>query len=157
MSDPVTEDLITVHILGLPLDLRQRATEHAEELHREFTLLAQQVDRGDAGLPTRLVELMRALRGRYNAFTAEQEDELDAATAAGRTTIDLTFRVPRHVADAASAIGALLEEADAYCREGRHLLTLATPADLVAYRHWFLGEFIAQSSGAPPTPWPAAG
>jgi hypothetical protein len=149
------EPLISVEIIGLPLDLRERAIEHAEELRREFTLIAGQLERGEGSVPHRLVELIKVLRGRYTSFTAEQEDALDAAVAAGRSSIDLTFRVPRPAAEAASAIGALMDEADEYCREGKHLLTLATPADLAAYRHWFLGQFIEQGAGAPPTPWPA--
>jgi hypothetical protein len=154
--DGRSEPLVTIRIVGLPLALRARAAEHAEELRREFALLAGQAERDESSVPHRLVELTRALRGRYTAFTAEQEDEMDAALAAGRAGVDLTFRVPRHVAEAARAFGDLMDEADDYCREGRHLLTLATPPDLIAYRRWFLGQFIDQSAGALPRPWPAA-
>jgi hypothetical protein len=48
----------------------------------------------------------------------------------------------------------MLDEADEFCRQGKHLLTLATPPDLRRYRQWFLGEFVAQIGGRPPTPWP---
>jgi hypothetical protein len=46
----------------------------------------------------------------------------------------------------------MLEEADEYCRSDQ-LLTLATPPTLVAFRRWYLGEFIAQIDGRPPQPW----
>lgn len=47
----------------------------------------------------------------------------------------------------------LLAQADDYCRQGE-LLTVAPPADAVAFRQWFLGEFASQIDGAPPRPWP---
>ena len=48
----------------------------------------------------------------------------------------------------------MLDEADRYCRQGRHLLTLATPDDLLAYRRWYLREIAEQLAGAAPVPWP---
>ncbi len=48
----------------------------------------------------------------------------------------------------------MLDEADAYCRQGSHLLTLQTPPDQRAFRTWFLAEFLSQLAGGPPTPWP---
>ena len=49
---------------------------------------------------------------------------------------------------------AMLDEADEFCRHS-DLLTLATPADLVAFRRWFLGEIIRQLDGGAPRPWDA--
>jgi hypothetical protein len=152
-----TPELATVLIIGLPLDLHARAAEHGEELRREFTLIAAQLQHeGSASVPRRLVELIDTLRGRYAGFSTDQEDALEAAIAAGRSSIDLTFRVPADVGEAAVALGAMLDDADEYCREGKHLLTLATPPDLVAYRQWYLGQFIEQSRGGPPAPWTPA-
>ena len=93
------------------------------------------------------------LQREFGGFTTEQEDAFDEALRAGVPTIDLTFRVPPTVAEAAVAIGEMLDEADEYCREGRHLLTLATPPDLVAYRRWYLQQFVDQVAGHPPAPW----
>ena len=50
----------------------------------------------------------------------------------------------------------MLEEADDYCRRGDHLLTLATPEEERRFRRWFIGEFVDQIEGKPPTPWPGA-
>jgi hypothetical protein len=47
----------------------------------------------------------------------------------------------------------MLDEADAFCRGG-DLLMLATPDDQVAFRRWFLAEFVTQLGGGAPTPWP---
>ena len=48
----------------------------------------------------------------------------------------------------------MLDEADAYCREGAHLLTVATPPEELRFRRWFISEFVVQVGGAAPTPWP---
>jgi hypothetical protein len=153
---PEGEDtLVAVQLLGIPMDLHARATEHGEELQREFTLITQGRERSDNGteMPRRLLALIATLQGNYSAFTTEQEDLVEAAIQSGQPTLDLTFHVPASVSDAAVALGALLDEADDYCREGKHLLTLATPPELVAYRRWYLREFVDQVAGAPPKPW----
>lgn len=155
MTDPSAVPMVTVQVLGLPVALHARATEHGEELQREFTLITQGREQGDesSAMPRRLLTLIAGLQGSYSGFTVEQEDLLDQAIRSGRPTLDLTFRVPASVSDAAVALEALLDEADAYCREGKHLLTLATPPDLVAYRRWYLHEFVDQIAGAAPKPW----
>jgi hypothetical protein len=51
------------------------------------------------------------------------------------------------------ALGAILDEVDELCRQGQYLLTLATPPDLVAYRHWLLEEFTRQIAGQEPVAW----
>jgi hypothetical protein len=147
--------LATVRLLGIPLKLHARATEHGEELQREFALIAQGRERSDnrTDMPRRLLSLIATLQGDYSAFTGEQEDLLENAIRSGQSTLDLTFRVPAGAAEAAAALEALLDEADDYCREGKHLLTLATPSDLLAYRRWYLREFVDQIRGAAPKPW----
>ncbi|MCW2621219.1 MAG: ATP-binding protein, partial [Frankiales bacterium] len=47
---------------------------------------------------------------------------------------------------------AQMEEADSYCAAGV-LMTLPTPPDQRALREWYLGEFVRQGRGLPPTPW----
>ena len=155
MTETGSEELITVHVLGLPTRLQVQAQQQNDELTRELMLVAEQMrQRGDAAeLPVRFVELVGALSGRYAMFTAEQEAQLTAAIAAGEPTIDLTYTLPASAAAAAGALGEILDEADDYCRQGRLLLTLATPPELVAYRRWFLDQFVAQAGGAAPVAW----
>jgi hypothetical protein len=147
--------LVDVELRRLPVELQARAVEHAQELQREFLLIAEGLQHVEAppALPRRLLDLVEALQREFGGFTVEQENALDQAVAAGVPTIDLRFRVPRGAAEAAAAIGQMLDEADEYCREGRHLLTLATPPDLVAYRRWYLQQFVDQIAGSAPTPW----
>jgi hypothetical protein len=143
--------LVTVSILGLPAGLHQRAQAHSDELMREFRLLTEQMrSEGPGHLPARLVTLVDSLGDRYSVFTEEQEDQLDAAIAAGESEIDVSYVLPAHAAQAAADLGTVLDEADDFCRSGQHLLTLATPPDCLAYRRWFLDEFIRQVAGEEP-------
>jgi len=135
-------ELVEVRLLQLPVALWERAQEHGDELIREFTLMAADGDRGAAlEVPARLTGLIQQLTARYGGFTAEQE-------------VELTFQVPAAAAKAAADLGQMLDAADGYCRAGQHLLTLATPAQSVTFRRWYLDQFIGQIGGALPTPWP---
>jgi len=156
-DDALAEDLITVEIVGLPVAVQLEAQQQNDELTRELVLVAEQLrQEGDsAALPVRFVEVVGTLSTRYSMFTAEQEQQLSAALAAGDSTVDLVYRVPASVGPAAASLGAILDEVDDYCREGRLLLTLETPAPLVTYRRWFLDQFVEQSQGRPAVSWPA--
>lgn len=148
-------DLITVEVLGLPLDVAARAQEHHDGLMREFVLIRGGLDQEpeQAPLPARLLDLMTHLSGQYSPFTVEQDAQLADALASGEATVDLTFRVPAGIAQAVQALDTMLDEADDYCRRGDYLLTLATPPELVAYRRWLLFQFADQAAGAAPTRW----
>ena len=119
------------------------------------TLIAEQLRRQGAHgeLPVRLVALVEHLTSQYAGSSQEQEQQLEDAYESGSETVDLTYELPFSAAEGARALGEMLDEADEYCREGKHLLTLATPPDLLAYRRWFLSEFIEQAVGRAPTPW----
>jgi len=150
-----TEGLVDVHLLGLPVAVHQLATEHADELKREFALLrVQQADEETPDVPARLLDLMDSLEQRFSGFTDATQSELDAAIDEGRERIDLVFRVPPEVKEGVQQLEALLDEADAFCRSGTSLLTLAAPPAAIAYRTWYLGEFARQAEGEPATPWP---
>lgn len=147
--------LLTVHIVGLPLAVQSRAQQHSDELIRELTLVAESLRQNgnSGGLPVRLIEVVDELTRTYSGFTVEQEQQLADARAAGQETVDLTYRLPGSVVDAVRALGDVLDEADDYCRAGQHLLTLSTPPELVVFRRWFLDEFVRQGAGLPPQSW----
>jgi hypothetical protein len=155
VDDVFAEDLITVEIVGLPVDVQLEAQQQNDELTRELVLVAEQLrQEGDsAALPVRFVELVGALSTRYSMFTAEQEQQFRAAIGSGVDRLDMTYRVPRSAAAAAAHLGEVLDEVDDYCRRGKLLLTLATPARLVTYRRWFLDQFVSQAAGGPPVSW----
>ncbi|MGZ4614330.1 MAG: hypothetical protein ACXV4A_02105 [Actinomycetes bacterium] len=153
--------VVTVRILELPVDVFAAAQQQNDELMREFALMADGLvsddpDHASRPLPARLIAIVGAFSGSYGAFTGAPEDRLAAAVRDGEAVIDeLVYEVPASAAAAATQLGALLDEADDYCRAGQHLLTLATPPELVAFRRWFLDEFEQQVAGRPPTPWPS--
>lgn len=151
------DGLVPVHVVDLPVALHVRAREHTDGLRREFRLLAEYLrQQGRTSVvPTRLVDLVQGLSATYGGFTSEQRDLVERAIAEGRESLTLTFRVPAQAADAARALGAILDEADEYCRAGDHLLTLAAPPDVVAYRRWYVRQFVDQIAGQPPQPFGA--
>ena len=155
VDDALAEDLITVEIVGLPVDVQLEAQQKTDELTRELVLVAEQLrQEGDsAALPVRFVELVGTLSTRYSMFTAEQEQQLRTAIETGAERLDMTYRVPRSAATAAAHLGDILDEVDEYCRRGKLLLTLATPQKLVTYRRWFLDQFVSQAAGGPPVSW----
>lgn len=149
-----TPQLIEVRILSLPVPILQETREHGDGMMREFALI-QLSEADDHGVPRELLELADELKNRFSGFTAGTEAELAAAEASAATEIDLVYKVPAEVSDACIRLGSLLAEADDYCRAGRHLLTLVTPPEAVAFRTWFLEEFVHQVAGEDPVPWPA--
>jgi hypothetical protein len=146
-------ELVEVRLIALPLEEQQLASEHFDELMREFALIRDDVD---SPVPGHLLELREALVRDFDAFAAAARVEIDAAAARGDDSVDVRYLVPAAAGPAAAALGDLLGEADAFCRAGEHLLTLATPGRAVRYRRWFLGEFSRQIAGEPPLPWSAS-
>lgn len=144
-----------VHLKGVPLDIWRDATDHADELTREMQLLAVRYegDEPHRHVPTRLTELVTVLSQRFAGISDEQGQQMAAAADAGLASIDVTYYLPAEAAEASATLGAILDEADEFCRSGE-LLTLATPPEAKLYREWFLGEIVAQLGGAEPTPWP---
>jgi hypothetical protein len=153
----MSDELVTVQLLGLPVPLQGRVEEHSAELTRELLLIGEQMRQqgNHAGLPARLVTLVEQVTSEYAVFTGDQEQQLADAIGRGVDAIDLTYRVPASVGAAARALDDILDEADEYCRAGEHLLTLPTPPDLVTYRHWFLDQFVGQTAGRDPVPFSA--
>ncbi len=94
-------------------------------------------------------EKKRKVYDRFGSYS----DQLADAAARGSAELDLHYRVPAAVGPAARHLGELLDEADRYCTEGQHLLTLAAPEELVRLRWWFLDQFIEQPQGRPPVAW----
>lgn len=149
---PFTGPLHQVRLVGLPLDLLDRAQKNSADLMREFALIDNPHPDSQQDVPARLLGIVHMLRHRFSGFTEGPDAKMRAARARGDKTLDVVFELPVEAAAAATQLDGLLDEAEEYCRRGE-LLTLATPDDLVALRRWYLGEFNAQLSGAPPTPW----
>ncbi len=150
MTETRTE-LVEVRLLEVPLDVLARARERKDGLTREFALIATSLP-SDA-VPARLLRLARDLRSRYGGHTMGPQEQIDNAMDRGEQSIDVAFTVPAAARHAAVELLRVLDEADDFCRSG-DLLMLAAPPELVRFRQWYLGEFIRQIDGEPPTPWP---
>ncbi len=150
-----TDGIVEVRLLRLPLDIWQRSQEHVDGLLREFAFITQD-EEARAATPGRLLALVKELSAGYGGFSAEPRRVMEAAVDRNESEIDLSYHVPPAAGPAAQQLGDMLDEADEYCRRGDHLLTLATPPEELRFRRWFIGEFVDQINGAPPTPWPGA-
>lgn len=160
MSAPALSPSVEIHILELPVPLAARAQQHVDELMREFALIQsgtpEPADSDHPAVPARLLELVDTLTTRFAGVNDDARDRLEAAIDRGDEVIaDHVLLLPPEAAPASEALGAMLDECDAYCAGGKDLLTLATPPDLLAYRRWYLSEVVAQLGGASPCPWPA--
>ena len=146
--------LVAVRILDLPLAVYCRASEHQDDLVREFTLVALDPDTIESRrtVPESFLALVDAIGRRYAGATSATDAVRDAAIARGADRVDLDYLVPAAVAPVCIELGAMLDLADEFCRS-EHLLTLETPPLARRFRDWFLGEFVAQINGAAPTPW----
>jgi anti-anti-sigma factor len=146
-------DLHEVHLLGVPLALHDRSAAHHDALLREFALIRSTERKGS--VPDRLLALLADLDGRYRTQRAGPTAVLEAARARGDDRVDLVYHVPSAIGATARELDDLLQEADAYCREGRHLMTVAAPADVILYRRWFISQFSDQLAGQPARAWDA--
>jgi anti-anti-sigma factor len=148
-------ELVQVHLLGFPVELHRRASEHSEALRRELAFVEHAHAAADAA-PARLEALTAELAGRYGELVTAQGEQIAAAIAAGEQSIDLRYELPGDIVDAVGHLGQLLDELDDLCREGA-LLTMVTPPDLLAFRRWLLGEIEGQiRERRPPRPWSEA-
>jgi ElaB/YqjD/DUF883 family membrane-anchored ribosome-binding protein len=157
VTTPTFGPPVEVHLLGLPVPVASRAQQHVEELLREFALVASGREAGDTEheVPGRLLQLIDALTQQFGGVNTEAEERLAAAIDAGDAVIeDHVMNLPPEAAPACVVLGDMLDEADDYCRRGKHLLTLATPDDCLHYRKWYLSDIVTQLEGGTPTSWP---
>lgn len=147
----MSDELVGVELLKLPLAVLGRASEHNLTLVRELALVHTADESGVA--PARLLWLSQHIDQRYEAFNAAPRQTLQKAIEGDESHVDVHYEVPAHAAVAAAELGAALDEVDDYCRNG-DLLTLVTPPEALTFRRWLLGEFVAQiQNGASPAPW----
>lgn len=145
-SAPAPDQLVTVHLLGVPLRLLLAGREHHDSLMREFRLLALE---GRTDGPARLVELTQLLGVRYGSAAARRDGDVDAALGRGEDSADLSYEVPREAAAPLQELDRLMSEVDELCRQEQLLTVARTPA-VQAFASWYLQQFIGQIEGRPP-------
>ncbi len=143
--------LVKIQLLDLPVEIHRLAGEHQEALRRELAFVEHA--QADDAAPARLRALTTELAERYGGLTQPQSERMRAAIDNGEESLDLEYELPPDVVDDAAHLADLLDELDQFCLDG-DLLTLVTPPDLLAYRRWFLDQFVEQvREGREPQPW----
>ena len=153
----MTEDLFDLRLLQVPLALRERSRQHGADLLREMELISLGRAAGTTHheLPQRLLELAQELERVYGPYVGANTDDLDAALDRGDDTMaEVLYHLPRSSLALVKHVDDIMREVDEYLRAGQELLTLAPPADVVAYRAWVTSEIQRQAAGERPTPWP---
>ncbi|GAB2854800.1 hypothetical protein GCM10027026_00630 [Myroides odoratimimus subsp. xuanwuensis] len=147
---PPPAELLPVEFKGLPLQLYLGYNRHYRELRRELRLLSL-AHQADYPLAKNLSELFDTFEREFRDSTGL--DAIERALRAGTSSVDLVVHVPPSTPNVINQMLDLLELADAFCRAQR-LLLLARSDAQQHFQRWFLGEFVRQSRGDAPAPWP---
>jgi anti-sigma regulatory factor (Ser/Thr protein kinase) len=143
---------VTVRLLGVPVRVLAASREHHDSLMREFRLLALAGRPAGQEVPARLVALTETLGVRFATARSRPDDDFDRAMERGLDTVDLTYEIPPEAADGGRQLEQLMTEADEFCRSAR-LITLARTPVMVSFARWYVGQFLDQAAGRPPTRW----
>lgn len=149
-------DAVEVSILGVPLDLYTGFQHHFRELRREVRLLSL-AHAEDYPLAASLSALFGTLeRQLLDGIGHGQLSGAIGTTSDGeRETADLHVRMPRSAAETVRRFLDMLDLIDEFCRQER-LLVLARSPEQIAFQRWFLGQYLTQAAGGPPTRWSVA-
>jgi anti-sigma regulatory factor (Ser/Thr protein kinase) len=143
------EDPVRIEIAEVPLDLYVAFQRHFRELRRELRLLALAHER-DYPLAKDLSDLFGALdRQLRKGIGLEQ---LEAAVGAGQATTRSDLVISATSVATMERFVEMLDLADEFCRQER-LLSLARSDEQRRFQQWYLGEFVRQGRGEPPTSW----
>lgn len=148
----MSTEMVTIRLIDFPIGLANRAGRHYEAIQREFALIHFSDDATKASVPARLLEVAERTRAALASGEIIDRDQVATSIEQGVGSITVDLRMPRVAGEAMAALVDLLVEADDFCREG-DLITVAMPEDCRQFREWFLGEFVRQIDGEPPTPW----
>lgn len=145
------QDLIRVHLVGVPVGLWHRGRVWFDGLLREFDILA--ADHGET-TPRELLEFVAETRERFSGFTDEPNTALEEAHRRGVESTDVDLYLPPVAAPVARDLWAHLARALEYCHSG-DLLTLTPDRELTRYLEWYLHEIARQLEGEAPRPFGA--
>jgi hypothetical protein len=136
-----------VRLLNVVVRDFEITSQYHDELMRELQLL-----QAGPSADGRLAELGRILVAEFSGFSPAIRNAVDDAAERGDTNVDISVRVPADLHFWLIKFRDHFREIDAFCEAGM-LLTLGSPLVAVAFREWFLGQFIAQLEGEEPTPY----
>ena len=145
-----TSPQMTVDLLGIPVDLLQKASEEYEGLFRELRLMKERADSGipsAAQLSDRLSVLVSDVGSRFNGFGPGMDENWQDVVDRKVATYDWHISLPQAAATACEYYSAMLDEADEFSRSAQ-LLTL--PASDYQHR----GPALVPLRAGQPAPWP---
>lgn len=143
VGDPV-EPRHTIELGDVPTDLLLEAKAHVDSIIREFALASAGAASGQTAAVS--ADMRRLIETVGNRFAGERESikrQAIAAASAGRERTWLVLTLPLSAADAGIEYLAALDEVDSYARAAR-LLTLETPPQHRAFRHWYISSLVGQ-------------
>ncbi|HSK07755.1 MAG TPA: STAS domain-containing protein [Acidimicrobiia bacterium] len=149
----IQDEKVQLQLVQVPIELWKQARAHQDAVRREMDLLRASAPADS--VPHRLMSLVEDFDARFGDINDRTWGDFTAAAEGGAEMTDLTIEMPLPAVGAARAMAAMMTEVDEFCRAGDHLMTLATPPELVALREWVLGELTRQiEQDADPLPWP---
>lgn len=146
-ADPAT--LVTVNLLGMPVELFAHLRRHFNEVGRELRLLS--ISDGDR-YPLAVAFAETYLQVEYERRQVLGLDVLERAMANRDEVVDLTYSTPPTAPETMARMEHLLDQVYDEL-SGKVLLSVQPPEVLVDLAHWYLGEFQRQPAGEEPTPW----
>jgi anti-sigma regulatory factor (Ser/Thr protein kinase) len=139
------EDVI-VHFHDVPVADYLALQEHNDALYRDVDLILIGCEEGLASqVPEDLVRLLHEMHNRFGPPSTNHRWAVEAAAAAGMTTIDLQEWVSQSIGESSEAYVKLLERIEAYAGSG-FLLIARPPERLLRLRRWFVEQVAAQTA-----------
>lgn len=150
-EDPVV-DPVRVTLLGVPRPLYSDYRHRYNEIRRELRLLALASEES--------YPIARSLSDLFTIFDQQVRigrgsDTLAEFVLSDDAKADLEFVVDRESIASIAQMIDVLELTETFARAER-LLTPAATAEQTAFRRWYLGEFVSQGRGRPPSRWKSA-
>jgi serine phosphatase RsbU (regulator of sigma subunit) len=143
---PVTRHTVTLG--DVPTSLLLSAKAHVDNLVREFTLAAHGAESNMSGeVPPHLASLIETVVYRFSEARQSIKRQALAAANQGLSHVRLELTLPASAADAGEDYLRALDEADSYCHAAR-LLTIESSPQHRLFRHWYVGELVAQLRAA---------
>ena len=143
-------ELRAVRLDNLPLRELLASQRHFDDLVKELKLIAAGMASHtlEDEVPRRLVTVIEAVLDRYANARVVSRATIDQAVASGQQAVTMTVDLPTAAADDVEQLVQLMEEAEAYCRDGR-LLTLPPSPEVSAFRRRLVDDLVRQLRNGP--------
>lgn len=147
-------ELVTVHLVGVPVRSFLAAHHHYDDVLREIALVALDANRRELGLSRELVDRVEQIRSLRNSRVDVFHQQVLEAAARGDDLVDLDLETPLLGVELTTELADLQDQLDAHCRAGE-LISLEAPPEVKTFRRHLADEIRRQArDGLPPRPFP---